>query len=323
MAVDLCPCCDSWRFKRGPRGKVAIVDSSGSTLTLNVYDLDGQRLWTADVKRHTAGTRATFPQTIDGCCFGPDQRVYVAQMDHYTIGTDPDSYVYEYNNSGAFVQEWTVQKILEGAKHTMRANLNGHVVHVVRNGASLVNAAIVDGASGTGYGSSYGAVAIDDDDYFYALTTGEFGTTLDVQRFSLDGTFIETLASTLSTTGVAGTAMDVARDGTYLWIAKSVLSGTYTTTFKKIQIPGGAVLDTTTTTGGGTPIKSLTISPWGTRYDVYGGGDADSGQPDIEKVTVLGTNVLQRTHGVSGSLTTVSLSTGTTAPLYACAVSLD
>lgn len=321
MAVDLCPCCDTWKWKRGPRGKIAIVDSAGSTLTLNVYDLDGQRLWTADIKRHTAGTRAVNPQTAEGCCFGPNQHVYVGQMDHYTIGTAPDSYVYEYNNAGTFIQEWTVPGLLEAQKRQLRANINGHVVHVVRVFGSLDNAAILDGATGTGYGSTYGAVAIDDNDYFYALTTGQFGTTLDVQRFSLDGTLIETLASTMNTTGVTGTAMDVAKDGTYCWIAKSTLSGTYTTTFKKVAIPGGAVLDTTTTSPTGTAIKSLSISPWGTRYDTYGTGDTDTGQPDIEKVLV--TTGLSRTHGVSGALTSVALSPAGTSPYHACAVSLD
>lgn len=326
MAVDLCPCCDTWRFKRGPRGKVAMIDSSGASgATLKVYDLDGLFLWSADAIRHNAYNL----QAAIGLCWGPGQQVYVTQRDATNAGNPAfpakHCYLYQWDGGGTFVSDTTLDDEAVPARvRTLRANPAGEIVYAINaSGGNGVQAKTISGLTlvSTG-GGTFGAVSIDDDGYMYSLGTGEFGTAATVWRWDPDGTLVESYVPSGLTLGGTG-AMDVAPDGTYCWAATSTFGGgTWNTVRKKLQIPGGSVLSTVSSSGSSaTKINAISESRWGTRYEALAAGDTDSGQPDIEKVLVA-SNVLSRSYGLGG-LTTVTLSAAPTTPIQHCAVSLD
>lgn len=328
MAADLCPCCDSWRFKRGPRGKIAMIDSSGASgATLKVYDLDGIFLWSADTIRHTAYD----VKNAIGLCWGPNQQVYVTQRDSTNTGNPSfparHCYLYQWDNGGTFVSDTAIDdQCVVDRNRTLRGNPAGEIVYAVNpQSGNKVQAKTKSGLTlvSTG-GTPYGPVSIDDDGYIYSLGTGEFGTAVTVWRWDSAGTLVESYVPSGLTLGGTG-AIDVAPDGTYCWAATTTFNvgtGLWDTVRKKLQIPGGSVLTTSTTSGNSTTkINAISESRWGTRYEATAATDIDSGQPDIEKITIAG-SVLSRSYGL-GSLTTVTLSSAPTAAIRHVAVSLD
>jgi len=258
-----CSCCaPPWSMKVAPNGAVAALTET----TLSVLDLRGGLNWSVNALPNSAGTL----QGTTGVCFGAGQDVWTGEWNN--SGTFPNTivkYLNHWSNTGTLLGSTTAYWTASFPARSLQSNASGQIASGGQATGNVL--AWIDGVSCTSLGAtSYGQVGIDDNGYVYALNRGAFGTTLDISRWDSSGNLIETLVSGMSASTNA--AFGVFQDGSYLWVCQCVSSGggTFNNTFKQLAIPGGAVLSTTTTNGTASPISSVRVSPWGTRYDLYG-----------------------------------------------------
>lgn len=313
--VDTCQCCaPPWTFQQSPMA-VAVLGQITGVKTLSVYNAyDGSLRWAINVERRNAGSSVT----VNSVCFGLNQSVYVTQREiHTTPSAFSNYYVHQYDKSGNFVAETVLSSYndLAPAGQIIASNQAGQVVvndftltprvyGRVIGGADLispVNNLVLD------------MIDVDDSGYVYAVDG-----TWNIYRWDSSGTYIQTLTNPLA---AVPRAMAVEPDGTYLWIASSVLSfGNYTNTFKKVSIPGNSVLATNTTVTA-TQLSSISVSPWGTRYEAFANTHVATDSQGGLQIKISGSTLTRNLPGKSP--TTVSLSVSPGSPLYGTAVSID